>query len=276
MKFPRFSVIIPTLNEEKFLPNLLQSLVEQTYKDFEVIVVDGKSKDRTVIVAESFKKKLSIRVIVCDRASLPMQRNRGARLGRGEWLVFVDADSVLLPYCFSRVTAFITNTDEKPPSFFTTWFRPDSELSGDAMVTLFANLMIEVSIITHRPLAPGPLSLVHRDIFTRAGGYDEGLSFGEDQDLSRRINELGISLRILRETLFVLSLRRVRKEGKLKTIQTYALGALSVLLTKRAPKSVPGYIMGGHFYKKKQTRRQRSILLELEEKVKKLMKELFE
>lgn len=74
MVAPRFSVIIPTLNEEKFLPNLLTSLSEQTEESFEVIVVDGKSKDKTVAVAESFKKKLPLRVIVCDRGSLQIGR----------------------------------------------------------------------------------------------------------------------------------------------------------------------------------------------------------
>ena len=46
-----YSVIIPTLNEEKFLPNLLESLIVQTDKHFEVIVVDGSSKDKTVAIA---------------------------------------------------------------------------------------------------------------------------------------------------------------------------------------------------------------------------------
>jgi len=55
---PTFSVIIPTLNEEKFLPNLLRSLADQSKKDFEVIVVDDCSKDKTRTIAKSYGHKV--------------------------------------------------------------------------------------------------------------------------------------------------------------------------------------------------------------------------
>src|SRR5258706_4031142 len=91
----RFSVVIPALNEEKFLPKLLASLAAQTVKDFEVVVVDGSSKDKTVTVARSFAKKLpKLQVVVSKVASLPLQRNLGAKKTTGEWLIFIDADSV--------------------------------------------------------------------------------------------------------------------------------------------------------------------------------------
>ena len=51
---PFFSIVIPALNEEKFLPKLLESLSHQHFCDFEVIVVDGRSKDKTVAVAETY------------------------------------------------------------------------------------------------------------------------------------------------------------------------------------------------------------------------------
>ena len=90
----RISVVIPALNEEKYLPQLLQSLSEQTQPDFEVVVVDGSSKDRTVELARSFSSKLpALNVIVSPTARLPLQRNLGARATSGEWLVFLDADS---------------------------------------------------------------------------------------------------------------------------------------------------------------------------------------
>jgi glycosyltransferase involved in cell wall biosynthesis len=74
------SIVIPALNEEHFLPHLLTSLTKQTKSDFEVIVVDGSSTDRTVEVARSFGTKLpKLEVIVSQKASLPLQRNLGAR-----------------------------------------------------------------------------------------------------------------------------------------------------------------------------------------------------
>src|SRR3990172_1161417 len=103
-----FSVIIPTLNEQKFLPNLLTSLSEQSYRDFEVIIVDGGSEDKTVVRARSYKKKLpSLTIIEHARRGVSAQRNEGAASARGEWLVFIDADSILMPYAFDRFVTFI-------------------------------------------------------------------------------------------------------------------------------------------------------------------------
>lgn len=250
MKNSLFSVIIPTLNEEKFLPNLLTSLVNQTKKPFEVIVVDGKSKDKTVAVAESFKKKLSIRVVVCERASVPMQRNRGATAARGQWLVFVDADSVLLPYFFARIHQFI---NEEKPLFFTTWFRPDSESGGDAVFTLLANLYVEGATIIKRSLSPGPMTVVRRDAFVSVNGYDETVAWGEDYDLTQRLVAHGVSLRILRETLYVHSLRRLRVEGKLKVLRLYSQAALLAIITGKTFRRVSDYMTGGQLYEKKKT-----------------------
>ena len=58
---PFFSIVIPTLNEEDYLPNLLGDLTKQTKKDFEVIIADGYSKDETKQVVKAFKKKLQIK-----------------------------------------------------------------------------------------------------------------------------------------------------------------------------------------------------------------------
>ncbi|MBI3343211.1 glycosyltransferase [Candidatus Gottesmanbacteria bacterium] len=245
MRPPRFSVIIPTLNEEKFLPNLLASLVGQTEKPFEVIVVDGKSKDKTVTVANSFTKKLPICVIECDRANISIQRNKGAAAARGEWLVFVDADSLLLPYFFERIEDFIQRAK---PSFFTTWFRPDSEVVGDAIFTLLANLYVEGATIVKRPLSPGPMTILRRPAFASVHGYDETVAWGEDYDLTARLVARGVSFRILRETLYVHSLRRLRAEGKLKVLGLYSKAALLAVLTGRTFRRVSDYMMGGQLY----------------------------
>ena len=246
----KISIVIPALNEEKFLPNLLASLVKQTIQDFETIVVDGSSKDDTVAAALSFTDRLQdLKVIVSEKPGLPLQRNLGANAATGEWLVFIDADSIMLPYFIERLEWFI---EDRKPTLFTSWFRPDSEVSGDALFTLVANSFVEGSIYFRRPIAPGPLTVVTRAAFDLVGGYDENYTFGEDYDFTRRLTQAGISLQILRETLYIYSLRRVRREGKFRFIRTYAKGSLLVLLTRRSLKSEPSYTMGGHLYEDSQ------------------------
>ena len=62
---PKISIVIPSLNEEKFLPILLESITKQTFKDFEVIIADAGSKDNTVEIAKKFGAKVVIMVIHC-------------------------------------------------------------------------------------------------------------------------------------------------------------------------------------------------------------------
>lgn len=267
------SIIIPTLNEEKFLPHLLDSLARQTKKDFEVIVVDGKSRDKTVTVARSYAKKLPhLQVILSPKASLPLQRNLGARASRGNWLVFVDADSILMPYFLERIHQFIQS---EKPLVCTTWVKPDSMVPKDAMFALLANLYLEAALLFKQPHPPGPLSCIRRDIFETVGGYDESHAYYEDVELGIRLRQKHIPFAVLRETLYVWSLRRFRQEGTLKVIQQYIITSLPVLFFQRAVKHMPGYIMGGHVYDKKKRSAIRVLLRTYERKLKKLIQEFF-
>ncbi|MBU1327100.1 glycosyltransferase [Patescibacteria group bacterium] len=271
---PLFSVVIPTLNEEKFLPHLLESLEQQTEKDFEVIVVDGSSKDKTVEKARTFTKKLPfLKVIISKTASLPLQRNLGAKEARAPWLLFVDADSVLMPYFFERIRQFVA---AHQPEVFTSWFRPDSEIPGDALIALIGIMMTEGSLILNRPnITPGPFAAIKRDTFNAVGGYDERHVFNEDLDIGFRLYKHGAKFGVLRETIYVWSLRRLRSQGTLKVAQQYARAALQVLIFKRPLRYMSGYFMGGHLYSKKRVIR-RSLIAVYEKKLRKLVGELFE
>ena len=104
---PTISVIVPARNEEASLRDCLESLVAQTGVDFELIVVDDHSTDRTREIASSFP---TVRVI--DAGPLPegwTGKNNavatGARAARGEWLLFTDADTVHLPGSLARALA---------------------------------------------------------------------------------------------------------------------------------------------------------------------------
>jgi glycosyltransferase involved in cell wall biosynthesis len=87
-----FSVVIPTLNEESRIEKLLKSLERQTFKDFEVIIVDGGSRDRTVEIAKKFSAKVHVKKGLKEFPS----RNYGANVSKGNVLLFLSAD-VLLP-----------------------------------------------------------------------------------------------------------------------------------------------------------------------------------
>ena len=93
MKIMKVSVIIPTYNEEKVIGECLRSLANQTYKDFEVIVVDDGSTDKTWEVLSELKvKNLKLKVVRGSHLGAGAARNLGTKSATGEILVFVDAD----------------------------------------------------------------------------------------------------------------------------------------------------------------------------------------
>ncbi|MBU0615524.1 MAG: glycosyltransferase, partial [Nanoarchaeota archaeon] len=83
------SIIIPTLNEEKHLPRLLDSITRQRFKDYEIIVADNNSKDKTRDIAKKFGAKVV-------PGGLPAKaRNLGAKAAKGNILLFLDSDVIL-------------------------------------------------------------------------------------------------------------------------------------------------------------------------------------
>ena len=107
MKVPAISVIIPMYNVEKYIGECLDSLLAQTFKDFEVIVVDDCSTDNSCVVVESYAKKFGGRLKLTHTkkntggAGLP--RNKGIELSRGEYLSFIDPDDTITPTAFKEL-----------------------------------------------------------------------------------------------------------------------------------------------------------------------------
>ena len=81
-----FSIIIPTYNEEEYLPVLLDSIEEQDFSDYEIIVADANSEDKTREIAEEYG------CIIVDGGLPAVGRNNGAKVAKGELLLFLDSD----------------------------------------------------------------------------------------------------------------------------------------------------------------------------------------
>ena len=140
MDKPLFSVIIPVLNEEKYLPRLLGCLVKQKFRDFEVIVVDGGSTDQTVPKAQEFHSHLpAFTLMKSSQKNVSFQRNLGAQQARGTYLVFFDADV----QCRSKFLAQIAVVLHKHKYMFvTTWMQADSKEPKDQLMVTINNIVL--------------------------------------------------------------------------------------------------------------------------------------
>lgn len=243
-KKPFFSIIIPALNEEKYLPALLNDLAGQTTLDFEVIVIDGHSTDKTLEKTKAFKNKLpSLTILESDIRNVSVQRNLGAKNAKGKYLLFNDADNSLPPYFLEGVRYQLR---VKPLDLFTCWFVPDSNFGSDKTVATYMNIIIETAYLLNQPAAFGALIGCRNNIYKHIGGFDPKIGFAEDSEFVKRGYKKGYSFGVFQEPRFVYSFRRFRKVGKIKLIQKYALLHLKFLTNQKVdqPKEYP---MGGGY-----------------------------
>lgn len=100
----KISVIIPCYNTKKeFLFNCINSVIEQTFKDFEIILVDdGSEEEYRKIYKELEKLDFRIKIIYKENSGVSSSRNKGIEYAKGEYIIFVDSDDVLLPYFFEE------------------------------------------------------------------------------------------------------------------------------------------------------------------------------
>lgn len=106
------SVIVPVYRVEKYLPACIDSILNQTFTDFELILVDDGSPDRCPeICDETAKRDARVRVIHQANAGLSAARNAGIEIAHGEWLGFVDSDDYIAPQFYEKLYQTAQRTD---------------------------------------------------------------------------------------------------------------------------------------------------------------------
>ncbi|MDR1574475.1 MAG: glycosyltransferase [Treponema sp.] len=199
----KVSVIIPALNEEQMLPRLLDSIKAQDFDDYEMIVADAHSKDRTREIA------IAAGCRVVDGGPPAAGRNAGAAAALGEFLFFLDADVVLPP-------GFIRNVyDEMRDRYIdlaTCEIRPLSDYRLDRIIHRMMNLAVLLNLWID-PKAFGFCIFVTKRLFERVGGFDETIYVAEDNDFVKRASMFR-ALRYLNSAYIMVSIRRFEKEGR--------------------------------------------------------------
>lgn len=107
---PKLSVIIASYNHQDYIAETLRSLEEQTYQDFEIIIIDDGSTDRTVEVAKSAQSRAQI--YTQENQGVVAARNHGVSLAKGRYICFVDSDDVVLPERFAKQVVLLEGEPE--------------------------------------------------------------------------------------------------------------------------------------------------------------------
>lgn len=188
---PRFSVVVPTYDRAGTVARTLRSILEQTFTDFEVIVVDDGSRDDTVAVARTTAgDDERVRITAAGHAGVAAARNAGARTARGAYLVFLDCDDEVAPGWLAR---FREELDRPGPSGLPE--APDLVFgAARALVPGGVERSWRIERLgpafgdIHGVFFPGMFA-VRRSLFEEVGGYAVPLRFSENTELGLRLAE---------------------------------------------------------------------------------------
>lgn len=235
---PEFSIVIPVYNRPGEVDELLQSLTNQSYKDFEVIIVEDGSQISSENVVIQYKEKLTLKYFTKENSGPGLTRNYGAERSDGEYIVFFDSDCIIPEYYFDVVLTFLKNQpvdafggpDREHPSF-----SDIQKAINYSMTSFFTTGGIRGGKKKVFKYHPRSFNMgFSRKVFQKTGGFS-GMRFGEDIDMSLRIEKNGFQSALIPDA-YVYHKRRTNFKKFFK--QVYNSGIARINLYKLHPESL--------------------------------------
>lgn len=238
MKAP-ISIIIPTLNEEKYLPLLLDSIRIQTLEPYEIIVSDAMSKDKTREIARAFECKVAEEKH--PKSGPGKGRNMGEKLATQKLLLFLDSDVKLPPNFLETALKEIRRKNlDIATCFITPISASPAYKIGSFILNYYFMLMSALS-----PRAGGYCIFIKRTIHEKIHGFDETLTLGEDHEYVKRASKLG-KFGFIRNVKIQISIRRFAEEGTIRTFCKYLLSEIQTLIFGKQKMKSSGIEFGKH------------------------------
>lgn len=187
----KISVLLPVYNAEKFLARTLDSLLSQTFKDFEILALNDGSSDNSMAILQEYAKR-DDRVVVIDQKNLGLVKtlNKAASMAEGEYLARMDSDDLSLPRRFElQLEAFEKHPDAVlVAGGFDVMDEDDDIIYHDPVPT--ENEDLKRAMFVRNPIAHGSV-MIKRAAFEKVGGYSEECGPTEDYELWSRLADTG-------------------------------------------------------------------------------------
>jgi glycosyltransferase involved in cell wall biosynthesis len=197
---PTVTVIIPAYNAEKYMSQTLKTVLSQTYTDFELLVIDDGSSDRTAeIVADCADPR--VRLITQVNQGVSAARNTGIANATGEFVAFLDADDLWVSHKLETHIRHLRTNPKLGMSFSRVeYLTPDGQPTGAISNLRLHNIKIQHLYYENLACTPSNV-VVRRVVLAKTGGFDGGLSGFEDMEFSVRVIFWGWQVEGLKERL---------------------------------------------------------------------------
>lgn len=234
----KYSIIVPVFNRPDEVDELLQSLVGQTLKDFEVVIVEDGSENPCKDVCDKYAGKIDVKYFMKKNSGPGQSRNYGAERANGEYLIVLDSD-VVLPEGYLKAVDDELNREPSDafggPDCAHDSFTETQKAISYSMTSFFTTGGIRGGKKKLDKFYPRSFNMgIRRDVYKRLGGFSK-MRFGEDIDFSIRIFKAGCKCRLFPEA-WVWHKRRTDMRKFFR--QVYNSGIARVNLYKLYPESL--------------------------------------
>jgi len=232
-----FSIIVPVYNRPDEVKELLESLSLQTFKDFELVLVEDGSTNPCSNEVEAWRSIMQIHYIVKENTGRSDTRNAGMQHAKGDYFIFFDSDCIIPLHYLETANRLLHENyadcfggpDSEHPSFSNL-----QKAVSYAMTSFWTTGGIRGGKVNMEKFKPRTFNMgFSREVFEEVGGFKD--MYGEDIDLSIRINQAGFTTKLYRET-FVYHKRRVNLKKFYK--QVHIFGQARINLFKLHPNSL--------------------------------------
>ena len=199
------SVIMPAYNAERFLAEAIQSILSQTHRHFELIVVDDGSTDGTKKIVEGFADQDErVRLVSVEHGGVSRARNKGLMVARGYWIALMDSDDVALPH---RLKRQLEAARQAPEIDLWGSYATAINSRGKRFYTIALGPTTQEEFLRYRGthacmFVIHPTWLARRELLVRAGGYISSFDGLEDFEFLTRIAAIG-RVQVLPEELLL-------------------------------------------------------------------------
>lgn len=227
----KYSVIVPVYNRISEVEDLLSSLAAQSFRDFEVIIVEDGSTEPCENAVRQYADKVDVKYFYKENEGRSIARNYGIEHSEGSYLIFFDSDCVIPPNYFDTLDRCLTSTPLDcfgGPDAAHDSFSDTQKAISFAMTSFITTGGIRGGKIQMEKFVPRSFNMGYtREVYNKVGGFRE--MFSEDIDMSTRIRQAGFSIGLLRDA-FVYHKRRIDFRKFWRQVHVFGMSRITLKL----------------------------------------------